>query len=170
MWGNQWVTHGQLRGPFRSFLPPEASHSAQRWCCFVGVLTETHIWRRYWHLKYFRLQETAVLGWPCLPPLVPDDFQALLVVRALKSSPRDERWKERRRRFSDVWTLTNFGPGQHYSPPHLHKWTEKTGQLLCAEPSEWIHKNRHNTVAEALHILASFYKHYETQLLKLGAT
>lgn len=52
-----------------------ASHSAQRWCCSVGVLTETHIWKRYWHLKYFRLQETAVLGWPCDPlHSVPDDF------------------------------------------------------------------------------------------------
>jgi len=35
----------------------------------VGVLTETHIWKRYWHLKYFRLQETAVLRWPCNPGL-----------------------------------------------------------------------------------------------------
>lgn len=34
----------------------------------MGALAGPHIWSRHWHLKYFRLQETAVLGWPCRPP------------------------------------------------------------------------------------------------------
>lgn len=57
-------------GPFTGAFPllkPDAVF--QGLCCFVGVLKETHIWKRYWHLKYFRLQETAVLGWPCHPYL-----------------------------------------------------------------------------------------------------
>ncbi len=44
----------------------------------VGVLTEAHIWKRYWHLKHFRLQETAVFGWPCRPSAVPDDLKLCL--------------------------------------------------------------------------------------------
>lgn len=54
--------------------------------CFVGVLTETHIWKRYWHLKYFRLQETAVLGRPSDPSAGPGWFLTVLAVRPLKEA------------------------------------------------------------------------------------
>lgn len=83
-------------------------------CCFVGALAGPHIWSRHWHLKYFRLQETAVLGWPCRPPQC-----RMSVYRAGgqtshgRTSPGDERTTLK----CHVQTLSHS--------VHLHKWAEK---------------------------------------------
>lgn len=84
--------------------------------CCVGVLTETHIWKRYWHVNCFGLEDTAGLSRSSAGP------------RGLETK------KQGKLGSSGVLPVTSFSTNRLFSSPQIHGNYMRRHQLIEFSP------------------------------------